>query len=236
MKRTFLLLSLCALFASSAFAQKGKPTPVPIYDVTSTISDYQADGITSHHLQSDLFGSYKTDSATNVVSRLDSGDNSTWNIYMQESTTRGVYVTFNPISGNGLPNPLSGTKYLHARVISRCFDPTGLTTNTASWFNITTSNPNCSMRVNFTEDGTGTQYSLVMSPLFDNTGRSIVRCTAVSGSTCSAWTITPNLGSPSIVNPNPGVANLYSANPKNGKLTLVGTYRLDSYHVNVTYP
>jgi len=129
--------------------------------------------------------------------------------------------------------PLSGTLYLHARVISRCFDQSGATTNGVSWFNITTSNSNCSMRVNFIHDGR--QYALVMSPLYANTGRSVVTCTQASGNACLAWTILPNL-TLSTVNPNPGVANLYSVDPKNGKATLAGTYNLTSYRVDVKYP
>jgi len=113
---------------------------------------------------------------------------------------------------------------------SICFDPTGATTNPQNWFNITTSDPNCSMSVKFTLSGT--LYKLVMSPFYANTGRAIVSCTQASGASCFAWSVLPNLTQSSI-NPNPTVADLYFASKSGFKL--VGTYTL-TYCVNVTYP
>jgi hypothetical protein len=119
-------------------------------------------------------------------------------------------------------------------VHNHCFDPTGATTNPQNWFNITTSDTNCSMKVVFAIGKTS--YWLVMSPLYDSpqpTGRATVTCTQMSGSSCFAWTIAPNV-TQGATNPNPTVANLYSLN-RNGTLNFIGQYAL-TYSVNVTYP
>jgi hypothetical protein len=89
------------------------------------------------------------------------------------------------------------------------------------------------MHVNFTSGGT--QYALIMSPYYANTGRSVVSCNLVSGASCVDWTIVPNLTQDNVVNPNPTVANLFSVDPHNGKLSLIGTYYL-AYRAHVTYP
>ena len=224
---------------------QGKPTPYPTYNVTSTVYDF--DSLSNPlQLQSDdlnpnltgtggLYGIYKTDSSTNVISRIDddscsNSNNCDWGLYMDNSTSRSYRFTLSRLSGSGP----TGTYSLHGHLHSVCFDPTGATTNTVNWFNITTSDPNCSMRAVFTLNKTN--YVLVMSPRWDSpqpTGRAIVTCTQVSGSSCFGWTIAPNL-TQSTTNPNPTVANLYSLN-RNGTLNFIGQYAL-TYSVNVTYP
>ena len=225
--------------ASATVRGQGKPTPTPAYNLTSTIYDFDTLGsplqIQSDDLNvnltgtGDSYGIYQTDSATNVFSQFTNSE-STWNLAAGGSTSRSVNLTFSRLTGSG---PTGGPNSLHANVISRCFDPTGATTNAVNWFAITTSDPNCSMRVNFTLSGT--QYALVMSPTYSNTGRAIVSCTQVSGSSCFGWSILPNPTQSSTINPNPTVANLYSVNPRNLKETFVGTYTL-LYRASVTYP
>jgi len=230
--------------ASANVKAQGKPTPYPTYNVTSTVYDF--DSLSNPlQLQSDdlnpnltgtggLYGIYKTDSSTSVTSRIggvnDCGTECSWDVFVDSSTSRSIRLTLNRLSGSGP----TGTYTLHAHVHNHCFDPTGATTNPQNWFNITTSDPNCSMKVVFTIGKTN--YWLVMSPLYDApqpTGRATVTCTQLSGSSCFAWTIAPNL-TQSTTNPNPTVANLYSLN-RNGTLNFIGQYSL-TYSVNVTYP
>src|SRR5262249_15906942 len=135
----------------------------------------------------------------------------------------------NRLTGSGP----TGDYTLHGRVISRCFDPTGVTQNTVSWSNITTSNPNCSMHINF--NVAGNDYGLIMSPYWASTGRAVVSCNALSGGQCVDWSIVPNLTQDNVINPNPLVAVLLLNAPHNGKQTLVGTYSL-TYRIRVTRP
>ncbi len=230
--------------AAAPGGQRVKPMPAPVYNVTSTINDFDSFG-NAFQLQSDdmnvnltgtgqPYGIYQTDSTTNVISQLDGqGECSTectLNLFMNNSPSRSVKLTLSRLSGSGP----TGSYSLHAQVHSHCFDPTGATTNPQNWFNITTSEPNCSMKVTFTIGRTN--YFLVMSPLYDSpqpTGRAIVTCTQVSGNSCFAWSILPNL-TQSTINPNPTVANLYSAN-RNGTYTFIGQYTL-TYSLNAAYP
>lgn len=230
--------------ASASAKAQGKPTPYPAYNVTSTIYDF--DSLSNPlQLQSDdlnpnltgtggLYGIYKTDSSTNVTSRIDGagdcGTECSWDVFVDSSTSRSIRLTLNRLSGSGP----TGTYTLHAHVHSHCFDPSGATTNPQNWFNITTSDTNCSMKVIFSIGKTS--YWLVMSPLYDSpqpTGRATVTCTQASGSSCFAWTIAPNM-TQGATNPTPTVANLYSLN-RNGSLNFIGQYAL-TYGVNVTYP
>jgi hypothetical protein len=234
-----------AAAAAKAGGQGGKPTPTPQYNVSSTIYDFDSLG-TSFQLQSDdlnvnligtggLYGIYKTDSSTNVINRIDGdgcvGNNCDGSLYLDDSTTRSYRLTLNRLSGSGP----TGTYSFHGHVHCVCFDPTGATTNTVSWFSITTSNPNCGMRVRVPLNNTN--YTLLMNPRYDSpqpTGRATVTCTQqLPGGSCVAWTISPNLTQSSI-NPNPTVANLYSIS-RNGTYNFVGQYTL-TYSVNVTYP
>src|SRR5262249_50244947 len=188
-------------------------------NVTSTIYDTGTDNSTLLQLRSDdlnpdltgagdTHGMYQTSSPTGVLSLA---YNSDWDENLENSTSRWVNLTLTRLSGSGP----TGTYVLPARVISRCFDPSGSTTNTLGWFTITTSDPNCSLRVNFKM--LGTTYALVMSPYYANTGRAVVSCSLVSGTSCADWSIVPNLTRDPVINPNPTVANLYSVAPHNGK-------------------
>jgi len=249
-----LLAAFCittvGLFASQSTAQMhelfraasplGKPTPVPSTNTTSTIYDKSLDDSTFLGLRSDdlnpnltasggTFGIYGNSTTNSVLDRFEGSNNSDWSLHLENSSTRWIGLTLNRLTGSGP----TGDYTLHGRVISRCFDPTGATTNTVSWAGITTANPNCSMHVNFSI--AGTDYALVMTPYQANTGRAIVSCNVLNGGQCVEWNIVPNLTQDSVVNPNPTVADLFSIAPHNGKQTLVGTYAL-TYRIRLTFP
>lgn len=225
---------------SVAAKSKPSPSPTPSTDVTSTIFDKSVDGSTFVDLRSDdlnadltasggSFGIYATSAATGVIDRLETFNNSDWSLHLENSATRWLGLTLNRLSGSGP----TGDYNLHGRVISRCFDSSGATTNTVSWPSITTSDPNCSMHVDFTL--AAVSYSLVMNPNNADTGRATVTCNALSAGKCVDWSIATNVVQDSVVNPNPTVANLYSISPHGGKLTLIGTYSL-TYRIRVTMP
>lgn len=226
--------------AGNASATGSKPTPTPSSNLTSTIFDRTSDDATFLQLRSDdlnpnlsasggAFGVYQTSDITGVIDRLEGYQNSDSDLHLENSTTRWINLTLSPLSGSGP----TGTYSLHARVINRCFDPTGATTNTVNWLTITSSDSNCAMRVNFLIGGT--QYTLVMSPSYTNTGRAVVSCNLASGGSCVDWSVATNLTQDSVINPNPGVANLYSIAPHNGKQVFIGTYYL-TYRMHITYP
>ncbi len=231
--------------ASKAGGPSAKPTPIPQYNVTSTIHDVDS-FFNPFQLQSDdlnvnltgtgeLYGIYQTDSSTNVTNRVDGdgcvGNNCDGSLYLDDSTNRSYRLTLSRLSGSGP----TGTYSFHGHVHCVCFDPTGATTNTISWFSITTSNPNCGMRVRVPLNNT--DYVLLMNPRYDSpqpTGRATVTCTQqLPGGSCVAWTVVPN-PTQSSINPNPMVASLYSIS-KNGNYNFVGQYNL-TYSLNVTYP
>lgn len=231
--------------AAAPNGQGGKPKLPPQYNVTYTVNDFDS-LFNPLQLQSDdlnvnltatggTYGIYQTDSATNVNSRIDGdgcvGNNCDGSLYLDNSTNRSYRLTLNRLSGSGP----TGTYSFHGHLHSVCFDPTGATTNTVAWFSITTSNPNCGMRVRVPINNI--DYVLLMNPRYDSpqpTGRALVTCTQqLPGGSCVAWTIAPN-PTQSSINPNPNVANLYSIS-KHGSYDFVGQYAL-TYSMNVTYP
>ena len=218
---------------SKADTQRGKQTPTPTPDVTSTVFDTSSTGDPLLLQSNDLYAAgapgyavYSASSSAGVISRIDSYGNSDWDLRLGDST-RGFYLTLNPVSGSGAAGLPSGPTFYNGQLISRCFDPSGATTNVFSWFSISGANPNCAMRVNFNYLGNG--YSLVMSPYQAGTGRTEVYCNTISGP-CVDWTILPNLNVS-----NATIANLLSINARNGKETLVGAYYL-TFRVHVTAP
>ena len=225
---------------TAAPAGKPSPSPTPANNTTSTIYDKSVDDTTFLDLRSDdlnpdltpsagAFGTYGNSATNSVLDRFEGASNSDWSLHLENSSTRWISLTLNRLTGTGP----TGVYTLHARVISRCFDPTGATQNTMGWPTITASDPNCSMHINFSLSTT--DYALIMSPYYDNTGRATVSCNALSAGQCVDWTIVPNLTADSVINPNPLVGDLFSFAPHNGKMTLVGTYSL-TYRVHLTSP
>ncbi len=231
--------------AAVSSGQVGKPAPV--VDVTSTIFDQDSLGnplqLQSDDLNVDLtftgqpWGIYHTDSSTSVTDQIGSGsptNDSRWALDLSGSTNRSIKLTFSRLPG--FSSGFTDTKSLHAVVLSKCMNPDGGATGAINWFSIITSDPNCSMRINFTVGKTN--YALVMSPFHDTplpTGRAIVTCTRPSpdGKSCSGWSVLPN-PTQSSINPNPGVANLYSIS-RNGAFNFIAQYYL-AYSANVVYP
>jgi hypothetical protein len=237
---THQFMSVPGEVTASAARGKPSPAPTPSNNTTSTIYDKSVDDSTFLQLRSDdlnpdltgssgAFGTYGTSTSNSVLDRFEGYNNSDWSVHLENSSTRWIGLTLSRLTGSGP----TGDYNLHGRVISRCFDPTGATTDTVGWSSVTTSNPNCSMHINFTI--AGTQYALVMTPYQENTGRALVSCNVVSGGQCVDWTIVPNLTQDNVVNPSPTVADLFSIAPHNGKQTLVGTYYL-TYRVHLTRP
>ena len=235
-----LLVSVPGTQLELRVATAAKPTPMPTPILTSTIFDRTTDDSAFVDLRSDdlnpdltasggTFGIYGNSTTNSTVDRLEGYNNSDWSLHLENSPTRWISLTLNRLTGSGP----AGDYALHARVISRCFDPSGATVNTASWPSNTTSNPNCSMHVNFTISGTA--YALIMSPYRANTGRAIVSCNLLSGGQCVDWSIVPNQTQDSVVNPNPLIASLVSHAPHNGKETFIGTYSL-TYRMRLTRP
>src|ERR1051326_97087 len=231
--------------AAKAGGQSAKPTPAPQYNVTSTIHDFDS-FFNPLQLQSDdlnvnltgtgeLYGTYQTDSSTNVTNRIDGhgcvGNNCDGSLYLDDSTTRAYRLTLSRLSGSGP----TGTYSFHGHVHCVCFYPTGATTNTVDGFTIRPKNPTWEMRVRVPLNNR--DYVLLINPLYASPhppGGATVTCTQqLPGGSCVAWTIVPN-PTQSLINPNPTVANLYSIS-KNGTYNFVGHSTL-THSLNVTYP
>jgi hypothetical protein len=224
---SFLCVLILAVLAAVPALATGKPKPVT-YSVTSTAFD--ADVFATPTLvQGDdpaAGSAVYVDGSGGAISEIDSG-NTDWNLDLR-AASRGFYLTLVGSDGGPIPGfPSSPTLY-QGRIVSRCFDPLGGTT-TSSWFSIAENadNPNCAMRVNFAYGGTS--YTLVMSPVYPNTGRASVHCNGASGTSCVDWTISPNPNGA-----NPGIANLYAIG-RNGSERFVAVCRL-TFRDHVTYP
>lgn len=222
------LIVLLALAAASVLSAKSSPRSANPA-VTSTVYDSDTT-LGSLLVQSDDgtetgSATYVTSSATGVISEIDGDQLDEWDLWLQNSS-RGFYLTIetgSPVAG--LP---TGRFFYSGRLVSRCFDPTGVTTNTYPWFKIQGADPNCAMRVNFSYGGK--QYALVMSPAYSGTGKALVTCNSANTSgSCVAWTIFPNLTAA-----NPLVAHLYSIG-KGGNEVFVAACQLN-YRMRVTYP
>jgi len=127
-----------------------------------------------------------------------------------------------------VPAQLTARTFYSGRIISRCFQANGGTA-TLGWQNVTSDDPNCAMRVNFASGGTN--YTMVMSPLYAGTGRALVHCNAVNNTgSCIDWTVTPNANVA-----NAGVANLFSIAPHNGNEQFIAACML-TYRMHITNP
>jgi hypothetical protein len=222
-----VLLALPTAVVSSAKAAAKSTNPA----VTSTLFDSDPN-LNSLLVQSDDgtetgSATYVTGSTTGVISEIDGYQLDEWDLWLQNSS-RGFYLTLETTTGSPVAGLPAGRYFYSGRLVSRCFDPTGVTTNTYPWFSVQGADLNCAMRVNFTYGGT--QYTLVMGPGYSGTGKALVTCnSANTRGSCVDWTIFPNLTAA-----NPTVAYLYSIG-KGGKEVFVAACQL-RYRMHVTYP
>jgi hypothetical protein len=156
-----------------------------------------------------------------------------WYLRLNSSSGRNIHLTFQALGSS--PNESALDNPYPADVATRCFDKNN------NWLSIpltippATSYDRCSLRVNFSANGTN--YLYVMGPIYAGTGWSTVHCTSgTATATCHSWTITPTPAS-ALPLPNQSlanVANLYSV-AKSGKLTLIGTYSM-TFSFTLTQP
>ena len=236
-----LSFALCALLvlAIAAYA-----TTVVKYTVTATIYN---GGCTSTidngncTIANDGSAVYSTglgmDSELTPDSTLSSILYDQWNLGIDKTSSRSLYLTLIPIT-SASPTIFTGSKSFKATLYSRCFTSSAATTE-QNWTLITSqtftggSDTTCAMRVLFTYNKVS--YTLVMSP--DQaasgqpaTGWATVTCTSGT-SPCTSWTDVPT---PGVVdqygNPVSNVANLY-----NGGSLPIGQYYL-SFNVSLSHP
>jgi hypothetical protein len=185
---------------------------------------YDSTNSTSNLLRGDnASGQASYATGSNVLSQIFG----IWYLNLTGQTTRSVYLTFSDNVIGSPTHPLPDD-YYNPRVLSRCFDTNN---NIIDFLSVKTSDNRCSLRVEFTHNGTA--YSFVMSPEYAGTGWATVACNAVNNSSgaCVSWTITPT---PSTQVNNATVANLY-IDSHGGKQTLVGSY-YNTYRIDVTNP
>ena len=207
--------------ASAAVVTSG---PVEL-QVTTTV--YDADDTGALVTQSDDyngagFATYSPiPGLRNSLTSHVAGDGS-WQLFIGNQTVRTLRLM---LADAGLPFA-NGLYSSSVEMGSRCFDASG------NQLNIQLLAPgaafdNCSLIVDF-DIGTKkkTTYKLGMGPLFANTGRALVTCTAASGGYCTSWTIVPNDAAP-----NARVAILTAGN---GTTSLDGKLYINSYRVTAT--
>src|SRR5437868_6882197 len=102
-------------------------------NVTSTVFDTDSNGASVLLQSDDTAGpgsaTYATSSATGVVSQIAGYALYDWDLSLQNSS-RGFYLTLQTTTGSWIPGLPTGPYFYSGRLISRCFDPTGATTNT----------------------------------------------------------------------------------------------------------
>jgi hypothetical protein len=194
----------------TVFAQaKGKPAPPANVAVTSQVQD--GNEVISFELRSDGLGPYVN--ANGVISQI-YGSSGDWELDLSSQSVRGIDLTLTTVDGS--PSGVLSGRY-NARLVSRCFAADGGITG---YLQVPegSSNSRCAMRVNFTAGGT--DYFLVMSPLYAGTTWVTVSCPADAdaNTTCETWSVAPDA---SAVTP---VAALYRVS--RSKETLVGNYVL----------
>jgi hypothetical protein len=220
-----LALVLLLTLGLGSLAQGGKPNRSSPINVTSTVHDYtDSTNLVQNLLRSDnAAGQALYATGSNVLSQIFG----IWYLNLTGQTTRSVYLTFSDNVIGSPTNPLPDD-YYNPRVLSRCFDTNN---NIIDFLSVNTSDNRCSLRVEFTHNGTA--YSFVMSPEYAGTGWATVACSVVNKSSgaCVSWTITPT---PSTQVNNATVANLY-IDSHGGKQTLVGSY-YNTYRIDVTNP
>jgi len=197
----------------------GKPAPTTI-PVTTTLYDRDAGGNLLLTRSDDYNGPGLA--TYTEVNRMTShiGATGAWMMYIGNQSVRTVYLV---LGSQGIPAP-DGYYYQNVEIYSQCFDSADNQIGILS-MGAGESNGNCSFGMDFTSGRT--KYKLTMVPTSPGTGRAIVTCNAVTGGSCSDWTIVPNA-----VAPNAGVAYLYHFS-NNGGLIFDGVYH-NSYSVRLT--
>lgn len=156
-----------------------------------------------------------------------------WYLRLHSGSGRSIRLTFIALGNSPDESSLDGEYSTGTSVITRCFNANNNQVSIPLTIPAGTSNNRCSLRVDFTANGTG--YLYIMSPIYAGSGWSTVACTSSTPTqSCSAWSVTPTLGN---LLPNPSlanVANLYKSS-KSGKLTLVGTYAM-TFSTTLTQP
>jgi hypothetical protein len=189
---------------------------------TGTATFFNANGPTQYTLQSDGNNS----ASYSVTFSPTASEPTYYQMDLDVGTSRSVRLTLVPIKSS--PALFGTMAFSGGTLYSRCFTPAGGTSSYQSWPEITTSDGNCAMRVNFTYNDV--DYTFVMSPEQPGTGTALVTCTETDASNaCVAWTDVPNPGAA-----NHNVAFLYEV-PKHGGDIYVGSYWM-SFEVTVTHP
>jgi hypothetical protein len=156
-----------------------------------------------------------------------------WYLRLYSGSGRSVRLNFVALGNSPDESSLDGEYSTGTSVITRCFNANNNQVSIPLTVPAGTSNNRCSLRVDFTANGTS--YLYIMSPIYAGTGWSTTAC--LSGTvtqTCNAWSITPTLAS-QLPNPNlANVANLYTV-ARSGKLKLVGTYQM-TFSIKLTQP
>jgi hypothetical protein len=196
--------------AVSASAAKAPPPP-PSPNVTSTLYDTDALGnpllTRSDDFNGTGFASYAA--INKMTSHI--GSDGGWQLYIGNQTARTVFLV---LSSQGIAAP-DGYYSNSVEIYSKCFDQSNVQVSLLS-MTAGQANGNCSFGQDFAT--AATKYKLVMGPMYPGTGTATVTCNAVIGSSCSSWTIVPNMSGA-----NATVANLYHY-AHNGSLVFDGVY------------
>lgn len=233
-------LLFAVLLLTSMVTASGQKTKSSETSVTTIVHDYDAIGNEVLTRSDDHNGtgeaSYSPND-TNVMSFIDSNGEWFLNLYGQtvrQPVIRQLFVTPNDVySSTTTSVPPAGFYWQSVEVSSVCRNESG---STVPFSNITTSNGNCSLDLDFGYEGV--VYKLLESPVLRNatdpaTSLVTVTCNSVSGGECVGWTIAPNTGAGA---PNPTVANLYSyTGGAKHPWVFIGQY-YNTFRIDVTNP
>jgi hypothetical protein len=207
-----------------------KPAP-GTFNVTITVYDTDANGAPTHIGSDDYNGQGSAVYSVNdpgTATQVFEGTKLFLDLYGQSNRT--LYINADdPLPGSP-SGPAPGKYWQNVEFYAGCYDANQ---NLIVLQNITTSNGNCRVGVDFTSSGV--KYKLDMGPVQPApgpaTGWAYIQCNSVSAGKCVNWTITPNLNGP-----NPTVANLYYfSTTKNQGLTFLHQY-YDTYRIGFTNP
>jgi hypothetical protein len=227
-------LALASAFLICAARGKAASSTGASFNVTITVYDTDATGVTTHIGSDDHNGTgyavYSSARDPNTTTDVYAGYKLYLNLYSQSART--LFINANdPLPGSPA-GPAPGQYWQNVELYAECFDASGASVLLQ---NITGSSGNCRLGVDFYS--AGNKYKLDMGPVLPGgataapaTGWAYIQCNALSAAgSCVSWTITPNLSGPT-----PTVANLYYY-AKGGKLTYLHQY-YDTYRISFTNP